>query len=145
MSSVTAYIYNIAKFIVQGLFFILQNGNMKCIEILDTWMLHSCRNKTCIEFCDLLWFAMSNAWRWCKCYQYTWKNPLRGWNCIQTIDMMQSIPQLYYNCTALAKSRPQSRESAMICVCSTLVVFTWLAFLFWMMGATVAAACTHDM
>ncbi len=34
---------------VQSLFFMLQNEYLNCIEILDTRMLHSSCNKTCIE------------------------------------------------------------------------------------------------
>ena len=71
--------------------------------------------QTCIEFCDLFWFAMSNASRWCKCYHSTQKNPLRSWYYIQVLDMMQRIPRLSYTCTALTKWSPQIWESAMIC------------------------------
>jgi hypothetical protein len=128
-SSAFAYICYKAMFIVQSLFFTLQNECMNCIEILDGWMLHSCCNNTCITFCDLFWFAMSNASRWCKCYHFTWKNPLRSWCYIQVLDMMQRIPLLSYACTALTKWSPQIWECAMIC--NTLVVFT--SALFWML------------
>jgi hypothetical protein len=141
VSSVVANICYKAMYIIQSLFFILQNVYMNCIEILDTWMLHSCRNKTCIEFRDLFWFAVSNASRWCKCCHSAWKNPLRSWYYIQVLDMMQRIPLSYNNCAALTKWSPQIWKSVMIC--NTLVVFT--SALFRMVGATVAAALTRDM
>jgi hypothetical protein len=53
VSSAVAYFCYKAMYIIQSLFFMLQNVYMNCIEMLDTWILHSCCNKTCIEFCDL--------------------------------------------------------------------------------------------
>ncbi len=114
VSSVVAYIGYKAMYIIQTLFFILQNVYMNCIEILDTWMLHSCCNKTCIEFCDLFWFAMSNASRWCKCYHSAWNNPCRSWYFVHVLDMMQRIPRLSYLCTALTKWSPLTWERARI-------------------------------
>ena len=115
VSSVVVYSCYKAMYTVQSLFFMLQNNFMNCIEFLGTWMLHSCCNKTCIEYHDLFWFAMSNASRWCTCNHSTWKSPLRSWYYFQVLKMMQRVPCLSYNRTALTMWRPQIWENAIIC------------------------------
>lgn len=54
--------YYSAMYMIQNLFSILQNEYVHYIDILHSWMLHSCRcNKTCIKFRDRFWFAIWGA------------------------------------------------------------------------------------
>ena len=134
VSSVVANICYKAMYIIQSLFFILQNVYMNCIEILDTWMLHSCCNKTCIEFCDLFWFAMSNASRWCKCCHSTWKNPLRSWYYIHSLTWCRGSPA---SLTISLLSQSEVLEFGQV---------RWFTLaLFQMVGSNVAAAFIRDM
>jgi hypothetical protein len=70
VSSVVACFCDTAMYIIQSLFFILQNEYMHCIKIPHFCMIHFSCNKTCVEFRDLFWFEiggpfvdMSNASR----------------------------------------------------------------------------------
>ncbi len=57
-SVVACFCYSAMLYIIQSLFFILQNEYMCCIKILHSCMIHFTCNKTCIEFCDLFWFEI---------------------------------------------------------------------------------------
>ncbi len=58
VSSVVACFCSTAMYIIQSLFFILQNEYMHCIKILHCCMIHFSCNKTCVEFRDLFWFEI---------------------------------------------------------------------------------------
>ena len=58
VSSVVACFCYTAMYIIQTLFFILQNVYMHCIKILHSCMIRFSCNKTCVEFCDLVWFEI---------------------------------------------------------------------------------------
>jgi hypothetical protein len=54
VNSVVACFCYTVMYIIQSLFFILQNEYMHCIKILHSCMIHFSCNKTCIKFCDLV-------------------------------------------------------------------------------------------
>ncbi len=60
-SSVVACFCYTAMYIIQSLFFVLQNEYMRCIKILHSCMIHSSCNKTSVEFRDLFWFEIRGA------------------------------------------------------------------------------------
>ena len=61
VSSVVACFCYTAMYIIQSLFFILQNEYMHCIKILHSCMIRFSCNKTCVEFFYLVWFEIRGA------------------------------------------------------------------------------------
>ena len=75
-TAVACFITTTAMDMIQNLFFILQNEYMHYIDILHSWVLHSCCSKTCIKFRERFWFAIRGAF--CRHEQ--------------RIEMMQMLP-----------------------------------------------------
>jgi hypothetical protein len=61
VSSVVACFCYTTMYIIQSLFFIMQNEYIHCIKILHSCMIHFSCNKTCVKFRDLFWFEIRGA------------------------------------------------------------------------------------
>ncbi len=86
-------------YIIQSLFFILQNEYMHCIKILHSCMIHFSCNKTCVEFCDLVWFEIRGAF--CRYEQCLKMMQMLLLHLKQSLKFIETLTRLSYCITAL--------------------------------------------
>ena len=76
---------------------------MHYIDILHSWMFHSCRNKTCIKFRDRFWFAIRGAF--CQHEQRIKMMQMLPFHLKEPLKLIETLTRLSYCIVVSVDSR----------------------------------------